>query len=59
MPDYGIDIWGNNNFIIDKGLVKVNHKSTPSLLEITKEIREKGYKGPLLLRFQRLLSSSS
>ena len=52
---YGIDIWSDGNFFIDEGLVKVNHKSTPSLLEITKEIRKKNIKGPLVLRFPHLI----
>jgi hypothetical protein len=32
MKTYGIDIWGENNFMIDQGLIKVNYKSSPSLL---------------------------
>ena len=53
--NYGIDIWSDNNFIINKSTVNINHKSQPSLLEITQNIREKGYKGPLLLRFPHLI----
>jgi arginine decarboxylase len=53
--DYGIDIWGNNNFIIKDSTVNINYKKQPSLLEITQEIREKGYKGPVLLRFPHLI----
>ena len=52
---YGINIWGDNNFIIKNSTVNVNHKSKPSLLEITQGIRNKGYKGPLLLRFPHLI----
>jgi arginine decarboxylase len=52
---YGIDIWSDNNFFIDDSLVKVNHKSSPSLLEITKEIRDKNIRGPLVLRFPHLI----
>jgi len=37
MKNYGIDIWGENNFKIDKGMIKVNYKSSPSLLEITQK----------------------
>lgn len=55
MPDYGIDIWGDDNFIIDEGVIKINHKSSPSLLEITAEVREKGIRGPLILRFPHLI----
>ena len=53
--DYGLSIWGNQNFVIDKDNVLVNYKNKPSLLQITKEIREKGYKGPILLRFPHLI----
>ena len=56
MPNYGLDIWGNDNFVIDDGLVKVAYKSSPPLLDITHEIREKGIRGPLLLRFPHLIS---
>lgn len=52
---YGIDIWSENNFIIQGSTVNVNHKSRPSLLEITQTVRTKGYKGPLLLRFPHLI----
>ena len=38
MQNYGIDIWGENNFMIDQGKVKVNYKSSPSLIEITQQI---------------------
>ncbi|STQ84252.1 arginine decarboxylase [Helicobacter fennelliae] len=55
MVDYGIKYWSNDDFIIEDGVVKVNHKNKPSLLEIVEEIREKGYKGPLLIRFPHLI----
>jgi len=55
MKRFGLDIWGDNNFFIQDGLVHVNHTGHPSLLQITREIREKGYKGPLLLRFPHLI----
>ncbi len=55
MKTYGIDIWGENNFIIDQGRVKVNYKSSPSLLEITKNVRKTNLKGPLILRFPHLI----
>lgn len=54
MENYGIDIWGENNFIIENGLVKVNHASKPALINLVKEIRDQDYKGPLLLRFPHL-----
>ncbi len=53
--DYGIDIWANDNFIIDNKKVKINYKSKPSLVKITKEIRDKGIRGPILLRFPHLI----
>ncbi len=53
--DYGIDIWGNDNFFIGNKKVKINHKSSPSLVKITNEIREKGVRGPILLRFPHLI----
>jgi arginine decarboxylase len=54
LETYGIDIWGENNFIIENGLVKVNHASKPALINLVKEIRDQDYKGPLLLRFPHL-----
>lgn len=55
MKNFGLDIWGDENFIIQGDTININHASKPSLLSITQEIREKGYKGPLLLRFPHLL----
>jgi len=55
MKHFGLHIWGDDNFIIDKDTINVNHASQPSLLQLTQEIREKGYKGPLLLRFPHLI----
>lgn len=55
MVDYGIKYWSNDDFIIEDGLVKVNYQNKPALLEIVQEIREKGYKGPLLVRFPHLI----
>lgn len=55
MVDYGIKFWSNDDFIIEDGLVKVNHQSKPSLLEIVQEVRAQGYKGPLLVRFPHLI----
>jgi len=55
MKHFGLNIWGDNNFIINKDTININHASHPSLLQITQEIREKGYKGPLLLRFPHLI----
>ncbi len=55
MKRFGLNIWGDNNFIIDGDTININYASKPSLLQITQEIREKGYKGPLLLRFPHLI----
>lgn len=55
MKNFGLDIWGDDNFVIQDDTVNINYASKPSLLCITQEIREKGYKGPLLLRFPHLL----
>ncbi len=56
MNDYGIHIWSNGDFIIEDGLVKINHASKPSLLEITQKIRATGIRGPILLRFPHLIN---
>ena len=55
MNDYGLDIWSNNNFIIEDGVVKIKHKSKPSILQIVKQIRDKNVRGPILLRFPHLV----
>jgi len=55
MFNYGIDIWSKDNFIIEYGLLKLNNKIKPSLLEITKEIQNKSGSGPILLRFPELI----
>ena len=55
MKNYALDVWSNNNFIIDNGLLKLNYKSMPSLLEITQKIRDEGVRGPILLRFGHLI----
>ena len=57
MNNYGIDIWSDKNFIIKDGEVRLNFKSKPSLLQISKEIRSNGTKGPLLLRFPHLIKN--
>ncbi|EKA0235774.1 biosynthetic arginine decarboxylase [Campylobacter coli] len=55
MMNYGIDIWGNDNFIIKNGKVCINHEKKPAIIDIVKELRDDGYKGPLLLRFPHLI----
>ena len=53
--DYGLSIWGEENFVIEGDTVNVNHGRRPSLLEITENVRSRGYRGPLLLRFPHLI----
>ncbi len=53
--DYGLSIWGEENFTIRGDTVNVRYGKEPSLLEITRAIREQGYRGPLLLRFPHIL----
>ncbi|MCW8837603.1 MAG: biosynthetic arginine decarboxylase [Thiovulaceae bacterium] len=55
MNNYGIDIFSNNNFIINNGEVKLNYKSKPSIISIVQEIRLEGIRGPMLLRFPHLI----
>ena len=57
MVDYGINFWSNNDFISVDGKVKVNYKHKPALIDIVQEARERGYKGPLLLRFPHLIKN--
>ncbi len=55
MDTFGIDIWSDNNFFIEDGLLKINYKSKPSLISLVKNIRKQNYKGPLLFRFLHLI----
>ncbi len=55
MKNFGLNIWGDENFIIKNDTININYATQPSLLQITQDIREKGYKGPLLLRFPHLI----
>jgi len=55
LENYGIDIWADNNFIIEDGMVKLNYASKPSLISMVKKIREQDFKGPLLFRFPHLI----
>ncbi len=55
MKQFGLDIWGDDNFIIKKDTINVNYGKQPSLLDITNHIRDKGHKGPILLRFPHLI----
>lgn len=54
--DYGIKLWGNNNFIIKNGLVCVNEKSQPAILNIVRKLSQSNQcSGPLILRFPHLI----
>lgn len=55
MVDYGINYWANDDFIIEDGKVKVNFCNKPALIDIVKQVREEGYRGPLLVRFPHLI----
>jgi len=52
--NYGIDIWGDENFIIDKDVVRVNHGDKPALIDIVESIRNEGKSGPLVIRFPHI-----
>lgn len=53
--DYGLNYWGNDNFLVEEGKLKINYANNPALIDIVKKIRDYGYKGPLLLRFPHLI----
>jgi len=55
MDNFGLDIWSEDNFFIDNDTININYANKPSLLEITKNIKQRGYKGPILLRFPHLI----
>ena len=55
MHDYGLNIWGNSNFTVDSGKVCINSDYKPALVDIIKEIRSDGIRGPILLRFPHLI----
>ena len=53
--DCGLSLWGDSNFIVESGKVCLNTDLKPALIDIVKEIRDDGYRGPLLLRFPHLI----
>ena len=55
MKNFGLDIWSNNNFIVENAEVKLNYKSKPSILKIAEEIRANDVRGPMLFRFPHLI----
>ncbi len=54
MNNYGIDIWGDDNFFIDKDKIRLNYGTKPTLMEIVEQLRHKGNTGPLVLRFPHI-----
>ena len=55
MRRYGLEYWGDDNFFVKDGELKVNYKSSPSLKSIISQIRKDGNSGPILLRFPHLI----
>lgn len=55
MLNYGLDIWGNGNYVIDDGKLKLDILSKPALIDMVKDIRKQGHTGPLLLKFPQLI----
>ncbi len=55
MENYGINLWSDGNFFISDEYLHLNYKSSPSLFEITKAVRNEGITGPILLRFPHLI----
>ncbi len=52
---FGLEIWGEENFLIEAGEVCINAGSHPSLLSLARTLRSRGLTGPLLLRFPHLI----
>ncbi len=55
MKNFGLQLWGDDNFVIEGDTININYASKPSLLQLTQEIRAKGHRGPILLRFPHLI----
>ncbi len=55
MKNFGLQLWGDDNFVIEDDTININYASKPSLLQLTQEIRAKGHRGPILLRFPHLI----
>lgn len=53
--DYGLNIWGENNFFIDNDRLRINYANQPALIDIVKDLEVQGIKGPILLRFPHLI----
>jgi len=52
--NYGLNIWGDDNFIIEDSVVKLNTPPYPALIDIVQDLRKQEHLGPLLLRFPHL-----
>jgi len=50
-----MNIWSDDNFIIDRDKLLVNYASQPALLDIVTNLREQKLTGPLLLRFPHII----
>ncbi|KIM13067.1 MAG: arginine decarboxylase [Sulfurovum sp. FS08-3] len=55
MKDFGLEIWSENNFVIDGDTININYGNKPSLLQLTQEIRDMGYRGPMIFRFPHIV----
>jgi arginine decarboxylase len=56
MINFGINKWGNNDFIVEDSLLKINHLSKPSFKKIIdKSIKDYNFSGPILLLFPHLI----
>ncbi len=55
MRRFGLDLWGDDNFTIIGDKIAVNFGKSPTLYDLATAVRDKGYKGPLLLRFPHLI----
>ncbi|KIM08543.1 MAG: arginine decarboxylase [Sulfurovum sp. PC08-66] len=55
MKDFGLEIWSENNFIVDGDTININYGNKPSLLQLTQEIRDMGYRGPMIFRFPHIV----
>ena len=45
MVNYGIDVWGQDSFVIEDGFVKINHGNRPNLVDIVRKLGKTGIRG--------------
>ncbi|MBN2825912.1 MAG: biosynthetic arginine decarboxylase [Campylobacterales bacterium] len=55
MKHFGLDIWSENNFVIEGDTININYGCKPSLLQLTQEIQDMGYRGPMIFRFPHIV----